>query len=427
MASPAVVVSVATKETTLRQVRRASSYSGAMPQPRVAYFPDSFHEVNGVAHTSRNFVAYAERHGLPFLCIRASAGPKTPSRVAAQAGELRTLDLRRSPIAVRMEKDLRFDPLFWRFGEEMSRQLRAFRPDVIHITGPSEMGIFGAYFAWKHNVKLVASWHTNLHEYAARRLAWLSRMLPLETAARLESSVEAGALATIVRFYKLAKVLYAPNQELCEMLERRTGKPCHLMQRGVDTELFSPRRRTRAADGKFVLGYVGRLSIEKNVELLVRIERELRAAGVANVRFLIVGHGDEEEMLRRELQDADFAGVLRGEALATAYANMDALVFPSHTDTFGNVVLEALASGVPAVVTPDGGPKYIVREGETGFVAPDEGFAAAAARLIRDPAMLGRMRPAARAYAMGCSWDAVFGRVYEGYGFAEEPALVQAS
>jgi len=426
VASPAVVVSVATKETTLRQVRRAPSYSETMPQPRVAYFPDSFHEVNGVAHTSRNFVAYAERHGLPFLCIRASAGPKTPRRVAAQTGELRTLDLRRSPIAVRMEKDLRFDPLFWRFGEEMSRQLRAFRPDVIHITGPSEMGIFGAYFAWKHNVKLVASWHTNLHEYAARRLAWLSRMLPLETAARLESSVEAGALAAIVRFYKLAKVLYAPNQELCEMLERRTGKPCHLMQRGVDTELFSPRRRTRADDGKFVLGYVGRLSIEKNVELLVRIERELRAGGLANVRFLIVGHGDEEEMLRRELQDADFAGVLRGEALATAYANMDALVFPSHTDTFGNVVLEALASGVPAVVTPDGGPKYIVREGETGFVVPDEGFAAAAARLARDPAMLGRMRPAARAYAMGCSWDAVFGRVYEGYGFAEEPALVQA-
>ena len=121
-----------------------------MRVPRIAYFPDSFHEVNGVAHTSRNFAAYAERHGLPFLCVRASAGAHTPSRVAAQAGELRTLDLRRSPISVRMEKDLQFDPLFWRHAEEIVAAAAAFQPDMIHITGPSELGIFGAYFAWKH-------------------------------------------------------------------------------------------------------------------------------------------------------------------------------------------------------------------------------------------------------------------------------------
>jgi glycosyltransferase involved in cell wall biosynthesis len=391
--------------------------------PRIAYFPDSFHEVNGVAHTSRNFVAYAERQGLPFLCIRASAGAHTERCSAAQAGELRTLDLRRSALAMRMEKDLRFDPLFWRYRAEMSRQLRAFRPDVIHITGPSELGIFGAYFAWKHGVTLAASWHTNLHEYAARRLTWLSRRLPLEAAARLESSVEGASLAAIARFYALAKVLYAPNAELCAMLEQRTGKPCHGMQRGVDTGLFRPSRRTRRDDGAFVLGYVGRLSIEKNVALLVRVERELEAMGVRGVRLLIVGHGDEEAMLRRELRAADFAGVLRGEALATAYANMEALVFPSHTDTFGNVVLEALASGVPAVVTPDGGPKYIVRDGETGFVAPDEGFAAAVATLAHDRARLMRMQAAARAYALGCSWDAVFDRVVAGYGVERGTAL----
>jgi phosphatidylinositol alpha 1,6-mannosyltransferase len=102
------------------------------------------------------------------------------------------------------------------------------------------------------------------------------------------------------------------------------------------------------------------------VALLARVERELAAMGVGGVNFLIVGHGSEEASLRRDLKEADFAGVLRGAALARAYANMDVLVFPSHTDTFGNVVLEALASGVPAVVTPDGGPKFIVRDGETG-------------------------------------------------------------
>ena len=206
------------------------------------------------------------------------------------------------------------------------------------------------------------------------------------------------------------------------MLEKTTGRPCYLMQRGVDTEWFAPAHRTRGAqDSTVVLGYVGRLSVEKNVALLARVERELAAMDVGGMRFLIVGHGSEEAALRRELRQAEFAGVLRGQALAEAYANMDVLVFPSHTDTFGNVVLEALASGVPAVVTPDGGPKYIVRDQETGFVTQDDRFAGAIAELVRDRARLERMRLTAREYALGCSWDAVFERVYAGY----ETALAQ--
>ena len=143
--------------------------------------------------------------------------------------------------------------------------------------------------------------------------------------------------------------------------------------------------------------------------------------GVAH--FLIVGHGAEEATLRQGMHSADFTGVLHGGALATAYANMDLLVFPSHTDTFGNVVLEALASGVPAIVTPDGGPRYIVRtaasrEPETGMVARDEGFAQAIASLLMDPARLEAMRRNACAYAQGCSWDAVFDGVYAAYPHA---------
>ena len=384
--------------------------------------------MNGVAHTSRNFAAYAERHGLPFLCVRASAGAHTESCVAAQSGQMRTLDLRRSTLAVRMEKDLQFDPLFWRYAREIDRQLRAFRPSIIHITGPSELGMYGAYFAWRHGIRLSASWHTNLHEYAARRLTWLTRRLSADSRANVERTVEDGALAAILRFYSLAKVLYAPNEELCAMLERATGKPCHLMQRGVDTELFTPARRTRSADDKpFVLGYVGRLSIEKNVALLIRIERELAAMGVFHIRFHIVGHGAEQDELRRHLHNAHFAGVLRGEPLATAYADMDALVFPSHTDTFGNVVLEALASGVPAIVTPDGGPKFIVRDGQTGFVVPDDQFAQTIATLAHDLPRLDRMRQAARVYALDCSWDAVFARVYAAYDCTSNEALCSSS
>jgi glycosyltransferase involved in cell wall biosynthesis len=246
-------------------------------------------------------------------------------------------------------------------------------------------------------------------------MGWLTVRLG-ERGAAVGQSVEGGALWATSQFYKLAKVLFAPNDELCRMLEKMTGRPCYLMQRGVDTELFSPVRRARAAeDTAVVLGYVGRLSVEKNVALLARVERELAAMGVGGVRFLIVGHGSEEAALRAELSAADFAGVLRGTELARAYADMDVLVFPSHTDTFGNVVLEALASGVPAVVTPGGGPKYIVCDGETGFVVADDGFAGAVALLVRDRERLGRMRTAAREYALGCSWDAVFGHVYAGY------------
>jgi phosphatidylinositol alpha 1,6-mannosyltransferase len=390
-----------------------------MRVPRVAYLPDSFHEVNGVAHTSRNFVAYAERHGLPFLCVRAGGRAKA----FEQVGELKTLELGRSRGSVRMEKDLEFDTLYWRHAGAIRRELERFRPDVIHITGPSELGMFGAYFAWEMGVPLAASWHTNVHEYAARRMGWLTRHLSERQGAATERGVEGTTLWATSQFYKLAKVLFAPNDELCGMLEKSTGRPCFLMQRGVNTKLFSPTHRTRdESDRSVVLGYVGRLSIEKNVALLARVERELVAMGVTGVRFLIVGHGSEEAALRKELMQAEFAGVLRGTALAEAYANMDVLVFPSHTDTFGNVVLEALASGVPAVVTPDGGPKYIVQDGETGFVTVDDLFAETVAEMARDRAQLGEMRLKAREYALGCSWDAVFDRVYTGY----ETALVRA-
>jgi glycosyltransferase involved in cell wall biosynthesis len=383
-----------------------------MRVPRVAYFPDSFHEVNGVAHTSRNFVAYAQRHGLPFLCVRAG----TREISFEQVGELRTLELTRSRGSVRMEKDLEFDTLFWRHGEAIRRELERFQPDVIHITGPSELGMFGAYFAREMGVPLAASWHTNVHEYAARRMGWLTGRMSEGRGAAIERGVESGALWIVSQFYKLPKILFAPNEELCRMLERTTGRPCYLMRRGVDTEWFSPSHRTRKTNERtVVLGYVGRLSVEKNVALLVRVERELAAMGVQGVRFLIVGHGSEEAALRRDLKEVEFAGVLRGAALAQAYANMDVLVFPSHTDTFGNVVLEALASGVPAVVTPDGGPKFIVQDGVTGFVTKDDLFAKAIAELVRDRAQLQEMRLKAREYALGCSWDAVFDWVYAGY------------
>jgi glycosyltransferase involved in cell wall biosynthesis len=199
------------------------------------------------------------------------------------------------------------------------------------------------------------------------------------------------------------------------MIEKGTGKACYPMHRGVDTDLFDPRRRDRG-DDTFVIGYVGRLTVEKNIRDLVELERRLIQEGLSNFRFLIVGQGAEEPWLRANMKKADFTGVLRGEALARAYANMDIFAFPSRTDTYGNVVLEALASGVPAVVTDSGGPRFIVRDGETGFVARDpQEFMIRIQDLATRPAQRETMRTAARAHAMTASWDAVFESVYAGY------------
>lgn len=391
----------------MNELEQTASSSASLGRTmRVAFLPDSFHEVNGVAHTARNYTEYAERHGLPFLCVR--AGNRQPA--LQQHGSALSLELPRSKASVPIEKDLSFDPLYGRHGRVLGYVLRHFKPDVIHITGPSELGILGAYFAWKHKVPLAASWHTNVHEYAARRLRGLGRVVPV-----LPRAAEAVSLSATARFYRLARVLFAPNQELCDLLQRRTGRPTHRMPRGVDTALFDPARRTRPREDKtIVLGYVGRLSVEKNVALLPQLERELRQRGVQNTRFCIVGHGGEEASLRAALPDAVFPGVLKGEALAAAYANMDLFIFPSETDTFGNVVLEALASGVPALVTEGGGPKFIVQEGVTGLVRSPGEFAAAVANMIGSPSLAG-MRIAARQYAMGCSWDAVFDGVQRAY------------
>src|ERR1700751_1468497 len=378
--------------------------------PRVAYFPDAFHEINGVAHTSRHFEAFARRHSLPFLCVRAG-----PADGAAKDGAVRTLELPRSAFSFPVEKDLRFDLAYWRHQPRILRAPRRFRPDIIHITGPSELGFIGAWIAHHLRVPLVASWHRNVHEYAATRSGWFTRHFG-SRGPRVGRQIESSALWATALYYRQARLLFAPNPALCALLERATGRPCHLMTRGVDTEAFSPAHRDRPADEQeFVLGYVGRLSVEKNVALLVAVEQQLRREGAGNFRFLIVGHGGEEAWRRERLVRAEFTGVLRGAALAGAYASMDAFVFPSHTDTFGNVVLEALASGVPAIVTPDGGPARIVHDGDTGFIRDDQSFAEAVALLASDPTAHATMRQQARQYALSASWDAVFEGVYARY------------
>ena len=254
------------------------------PPPRVAFFTDSFHEVNGVAHTSRHFDAFARRRRLPFLSVH--AGPKT---AISEDGPVWTLEIERSGVGIGLEHDMSFDLLFLRHKARMAEILTRFGTEVIHITGPSDIGMLGALLAHDMKVPLVASWHTNIHEFGARRLNKMLAFLPDGMRQSITTFTEQDIiLALSVRYYKLARVLLAPNLELVEMLHQRTSKPVFLMQRGVDTALFSPEKRERA-DDVFTVGYVGRLSPEKSVRALYDVEQALTAAGVERFRILVVG------------------------------------------------------------------------------------------------------------------------------------------
>jgi glycosyltransferase involved in cell wall biosynthesis len=380
------------------------------PIPRIAFFTDTYSETNGVALTSRQLEGFARRRGYPFLCVK---GADRTGRY--QNGSVTSLELARGALKIGLDRGLRHDFFLWRHQARVAAALREFRPDVIHAVSPGDVSEIGVYLAKRMKLPLAISWHTNLHEFAAMRLGRMLGWMPPQLRNGAMNFSESQILKAVLAFYRLGDVLYAPNTELVDMLRERTGKPVFHMKRGIDTQLFNPAKRT-VGDGIPRLGYVGRITPEKSVRFLCDLEKALLAADVPPFRFLIVGDGSERAWLSRNLKAADLPGVLRGEDLAQAYANMDVFVFPSRTDTFGNVVLEAFASGVPAVVTAAGGPKFIVREGVSGYVCRSDGeFAEHTARLLRDAHLRACMAQAAREQARGESWDSVFEKVYEGY------------
>jgi glycosyltransferase involved in cell wall biosynthesis len=377
---------------------------------RVAFFADSFLEVNGAAMTSKRLVGYAKKNGYPFLCIH--GGKETAS---TQKGSVSYLSLKRSPVSFKLDEDLAYDPLFQRHTSRVLRALVKFRPDILHITGLNDVSIIGAYLGWKMQLPIIGSWHTNIHEFAAHRLAKMFSFMPDSAVSRMTNFAERKILDGSVLYYKMPKVVLAPNQELVELLGKGTNRKAFLMTRGVDTEVFSPAKRT-VDDNIFRFGFVGRLRAEKSVRILAPLENELLKAGKTNFKFLIVGDGNEREYLEKNLKKVEFTGFLSGEQLSKAYANMDVFVFPSKTDAFGNVIQEANASGVPAIVSNKGGPKFIVRHNETGFIAENfKDFVKFSLELMDNPVKLVKMKRAAREFAHSRSWDAVFDGVYRAY------------
>jgi len=377
---------------------------------RVAFFPCVYHEVDGVAQTARHFEAFARRQQIPFFMVHAG-----PHDEVVTAGPVTRVQLQRSPVKFPLDRAHDYDLLFLRHYRKLEPMLREFRPDVVQITGPSDSGTLGAYIAWKMKIPLAASWQTNLHQYARRRMAAAVSFLPSTIAEKLADLAERLSFRASARFYHIPRLLFAPNQEMIRVLEAATGKPCYLMSHAVDTAVFSPQLRDRK-DGPFRIGYVGRLTAEKSVRTLARLEQALLEKGYRDFHFVIVGEGGEQEWLRNNMRQAEFTGVLTGPELWRTFANFDVLAFPSETDTFGLVVLEAFASGVPAVVTDRGGPQFTVRHGSSGFIARGfEEFAGYVAKLMDEPGLLSSMRAAAREQALETSWDRIFEGMYEAY------------
>lgn len=385
---------------------------------RMALFPCTYREIDGVANTSRQFAAFAKERGLEFLLVH--AGPRDE---IITDGSITRVQLRRGRVKFPLDGHHEFDLLFLRHYPKLARLLREFGPDVIHITGPSDVGILGALLAHNLGVALAASWQTNIHQFARRRVSGLLTSWPENLSAKLAAAAEFASFQAAARFYKIPRLLFTPNRELVELLGKATGKPCFLMSHSVNTEAFTPAFRERPA-GPFRIGYVGRLTPEKNVRFFARLERDLLAKGHRDFRIVLIGEGAEEKWLRENMRHAEFIGWLTGQDLSRAFANMDAFVFPSETDTFGLAVLEALASGVPAVVSSSGGPKYTVEHGKSGYVANDfDEFASFLTVLMTEPAMRHSMRLEARQRALSFgSWDRIFEGMYKTYERYTRPA-----
>src|SRR5262245_22055649 len=185
-----------------------------------------------MATTSRKLAEFARSRNLPFLAVHGG----NERRMLAE-GSVSRFQLRRGFLTIAVEKDFGFDLALWRELSPVTRALRAFQPDVVHLTSPGDTGLLGLYLAHSLKIPVVASWHTNLHEFAARRLQKIAKWAPAEAAERF-------CLKILGLFYSGARVTLAPNPEWVQWLNTRTGKPSFLMSRGVDADLFHPARRT---------------------------------------------------------------------------------------------------------------------------------------------------------------------------------------
>ncbi|MDR3621513.1 MAG: glycosyltransferase family 1 protein [Paludisphaera borealis] len=292
------------------------------------------------------------------------------------------------------------------------RAIDAFRPDVIHVATEAFLGLSVLRHAHRRKIPIVSSFHTNFDQYSGHYgVGWAKSLI----------------WRYLRWFHNRTRETYVPSRATIAQLEQLGFERLALWPRGVDASFFRPDRPGRAAlrtafgwgPDDPVVSYVSRIAPEKNVDYLAKA-LAIVASRRPNVRLLLVGDGPSRAELQERLgPSAKFAGYRLGDDLADHYAAGDVFAFTSLTETFGNVVLEAMASGMPVVALRAGGVGEIVKDGSTGLlVEPDsspETFAEALLRLVDDPARRTSMAHAARAYAESQSWNAIMEELRDGY------------
>ncbi len=290
------------------------------------------------------------------------------------------------------------------------RDLKAFRPNIVHVAAPDILGHRAITWARKRNIPVLASMHTRFETYP--RYYGLAFMEPA-----LE--------AVLRRFYRRCDAVVAPSESMAQVMrEQRMSYDIGIWARGIDTTIFNPGQRDLAwrralgiADDEPVIGFLGRLVMEKGLDVFSDSIDALRARGVRH-RVLVIGEGPAHEWFESRLPGAVFVGFKAGQDLGKAVASMDMLFNPSVTETFGNVTLETMACGIPVIAARATGSESLVLDGETGrLVKPGSisGFADALAAYCTDDALRAQ-HGAAGAKASGAyDWDRVNQAVLDTY------------
>jgi glycosyltransferase involved in cell wall biosynthesis len=390
-------------ERTITSLPRVMPLAGE----RVALFSGAYnHIADGVSLTLNRLVAHLQRSGAEVEVF----APTIPRPALRHEGRLNPV--RSTSMPGRKEYRISLG-----LNREPREALDAFAPTLIHIATPDLLGLSALRYARANKLPVVATYHTHFASYL--------RYYGLGFA-------EGPVWRYLKRFYDACDAVYVPTPSMADVLrENGITKGLRIWPRGVETERFSPERRSmdwrRAqgiSDDELVVTFVGRLVWEKGLDVFAKVMEQLQGSDHP-VRALLVGEGPAKAELQERLPGEVFTGHLSGTDLATAYASSDIFLFPSETETFGNVTLEAMASGVPAVCADAVGSRALVADGETGILAPPrdtEAFKAAVTRLLEDSTIRSRKSTAARDRALNYSWPCILDRMVDYYQDVLQPS-----
>lgn len=366
-------------------------------------------EVNGVAMTLSRLVAGLEARGHRVEVVRprqkaelATEGGRPTIRATAGKGSLPgVVEFLVPGVPIPFYQSLRMGLPVW---DQLIRRWRGQRPDIVHIATEGPLGLAALRAAAKLGLPVSSSFHTNFHAYGGHY-----GFRPLR-----------GVVLRYLRwFHNRTQRTMAPTQDSVAQLAESGFERLGVFARGVDATLFSPAKRRPAlraawgvAEADPVAAYVGRIAAEKNLGLAVDTFLAVQAR-VPQAKFVLVGDGPEREPLARKHPQFIWAGLQRGEDLAAHYASADLFLFPSVTETFGNVVTEALASGLVVLAYDYAAARQHIRHGVNGFSARFDdpaAFVGVAGEIIDRRLEWPVMREAARATALSISWDTVIDR-----------------